>query len=144
MDVGGRNAIAIMVPPPQVPGWQKIQTKIVRELEKKFSGKHVMVIGQRKVMAKEARKAGAKCYKQKRPISRSVKAVHENILEDVVYPAEIVGKRIRHKIDDSKVIKAYLDRSSQTTIEHKTATFSAVYKRLTGKNVVFEFPEWEL
>merc|ERR1712179_449360 len=135
MDVGGRNAIAIMVPPPQVPGWQKIQVKIVRELEKKFSGKHVMVIGQRKVMAKEARKAGAKCYKQKRPISRSVKDVHENILEDVVYPAELV---------DSKVIKAYLDRGSQTTIERKTATFSAVYKRLTGKNVVFEFPEWEL
>merc|ERR1711881_579322 len=77
MDVGGRNAIAIMVPPPQVVGWQKIQTKIVRELEKKFSGKHVMIIGQRKVMAKEARKAGAKCYKQKRPISRSVKHVHE-------------------------------------------------------------------
>merc|ERR1712071_225589 len=70
MDVGGRNAIAIMVPPPQVPGWQKIQVKIVRELEKKFSGKHVMVICQRKVMAKEARKAGAKCYKQKRPISQ--------------------------------------------------------------------------
>merc|ERR1711881_684002 len=71
MEVGGRNALALMVPAPQVSGWQKIQTKIVRELEKKFSGKHVMIIGQRKIMAKEARKAGAKCYKQKRPISRS-------------------------------------------------------------------------
>merc|ERR1712110_155332 len=74
MDVGGRSALALMVPSPQVGSWQKIQTKIVRELEKKFSGKHVMIIGQRKVMAQEARKAGAKCYKQKRPISRSVKA----------------------------------------------------------------------
>merc|ERR1712023_54634 len=77
VDVGGRNALILMVPAPQVTGWQKIQTKIVRELEKKFSGKHVMIIGQRKVMAKEARKAGAKCYKQKRPISRSVKHVHK-------------------------------------------------------------------
>lgn len=144
MDVGGRNALALMVPAPQVVNWQKIQTKIVRELEKKFSGKHVMIIGQRKVMAKEARKAGSKCYKQKRPISRSVKHCHEAILEDVVYPAEITGKRIRHKMDQNTVIKAYLDRGSQTTIEHKTATFSAVYKRLTGKNVVFEFPEYEL
>merc|ERR1739847_93931 len=123
MEVGGRNALALMVPAPQVSGWQKIQTKI---------------------MAKEARKAGAKCYKQKRPISRSVQHVHDAILEDVVYPAEITGKRIRHKMDDQKVIKAFLDRGSQTTIEHKTATFSAVYKRLTGKNVVFEFPEYEL
>merc|ERR1711978_582011 len=144
VDVGGRNSLILMVPAPQVVGWQKIQTKIVRELEKKFSGKHVMIIGQRKVMAQEARKAGAKCYKQKRPISRSVKHVHDAILEDVVYPAEIVGKRIRHKLDDQKIIKAFLDRGSQTTIEHKTATFSAVYKRLTGKNVIFEFPEYEL
>merc|ERR1711979_51118 len=144
VDVGGRNALILMVPAPQVVGWQKIQTKIVRELEKKFSGKHVMIVGSRKVMAKEAKKAGAKCYKQKRPISRSVKSVHDAILEDCVYPAEICGKRIRHKVDDTTVIKAYLDRSSQTTIEHKTTTFSAVYKRLTGKNVVFEFPEYEL
>merc|ERR1712154_562413 len=131
IDVGGRNALILMVPAQQVVGWQKVQTKIVRELEKKFSGKHVLVIG-------------AKCYKQKRPISRSVKHVHEAILEDCVFPAEITGKRIRHKMDDSTVIKAFLDRSSQTNVEHKTSTFSAVYKRLTGKNVVFEFPEYEL
>merc|ERR1712079_368827 len=144
IDVGGRNALILMVPAQQVVGWQKVQTKIVRELEKKFSGKHVLVIGARKVMAKEAKKASAKCYKQKRPISRSVAHVHDSILEDCVFPAEITGKRIRHKLDDSTVIKAFLDRASQTNIEHKTSTFSAVYKRFTGKNVVFEFPEYEL
>merc|ERR1712173_372965 len=121
IDVGGRNALILMVPAQQVVGWQKVQTKIVRELEKKFSGKHVLVIG-----------------------ARSVKHVHEAILEDCVFPAEITGKRIRHKMDDSTAIKAFLDRSSQTNVEHKTSTFSAVYKRLTGKNVVFEFPEYEL
>merc|ERR1712127_45498 len=42
IDVGGRNALILMVPAPQVAGWQKVQTKIVRELEKKFSGKHVL------------------------------------------------------------------------------------------------------
>jgi small subunit ribosomal protein S7e len=144
IDVGGRNALILMVPAPQVAGWQKVQTKIVRELEKKFSGKHVLIIGARKVMAKEAKAASSSCYKQKRPISRSVKVVHEAILEDCVFPAEITGKRIRHKMDDTVVIKAFLDRSSQTNVEHKTSTFSAVYKRLTGKNVVFEFPEYEL
>merc|ERR1712226_866836 len=93
IDVGGRNALILMVPAQQVVGWQKVQTKIVRELEKKFSGKHVLVIGARKVMAKEARKATAKCYKQIRP-----------------------------KVDDSTVIKAFLDRASQSNIEHKTST----------------------
>merc|ERR1712223_2231124 len=35
-DVGGRNAIVISVPAPQVVGWRKVQEKLVRELEKKI------------------------------------------------------------------------------------------------------------
>merc|ERR1712223_154344 len=143
-DVGGRNAIVMAVPAPQVVSWRKVQEKLVRELEKKFSNKHVIIVGQRKIMAKEQKKSTAKCYKQKRPMSRTVKHVHEAVLEDIVFPSEIVGKRIRHKTDNKVLIKAYLSKASQGDTEHKTATFSAVYKRLTGKNVLFEFPEYEL
>jgi small subunit ribosomal protein S7e len=32
-------------------------------------------------------------------------AVHEKILDDLVYPTEIVGKRTRVKVDGSKTIK---------------------------------------
>jgi len=31
--------------------------------------------------------------------------------------------------------------TQKTNIEHKTDTFAAVYKKLTGKTVNFEFPE---
>ena len=37
--------------------------------------------------------------------SRTLTAVHDAILEDLVYPAEIVGKRIRVKLDGSRLIK---------------------------------------
>lgn len=46
IDVQGKKAIIIFVPVPQLRNYQKIQTRLVRELEKKFSGKHVVFIAQ--------------------------------------------------------------------------------------------------
>ncbi|KAJ2304733.1 ribosomal protein S7A, partial [Coemansia sp. RSA 2706] len=66
--------------------------------------------------------------------------VHDKILDDLVYPTEIVGKRTRVKVDGSRTIKVFLDSKDATSLEYKLDTFSAVYKRLTGKDVVFEFP----
>ena len=75
------------------------------------------------------------------PRSRTLHAVHTAILDDLVYPAEIVGKRIRIRLDGSRLFKVHLDKTQQTNIEHKTDTFASVYKKLTGKEVNFEFPE---
>merc|ERR1740116_338490 len=128
---GGKKAVVVFVPVPQLKQFQKIQSRLVRELEKKFSGKHVVFIAQRRILAKPTRKGNK--LKQKRPISRTLTAVHNAILDDLVYPAEIVGKRIRIRLDGSRLFKVHLDKSQQTNIEHKTGTFASVYKKLTGK-----------
>merc|ERR1711862_282040 len=57
------------------------QSRLVRELEKKFSGKHVVFIAQRRILAKPTRKGNK--LKQKRPISRTLTAVHNAILDDL-------------------------------------------------------------
>jgi len=41
-----------------------------------------------------------------------------------VFPAEIVGKRIRVKLDGSQLIKVHLDKNQQTNIEHKVCKVS--------------------
>lgn len=51
--------------------------------------------------------------------SRTLTAVHDAVLEDICFPAEIVGKRIRIKLDGSRLIKVHLDKNQQTNIEHK-------------------------
>ena len=110
----------------------------IQQLEKKFSGKHVVLIGQRRIMRKPS--AGQRQPKQKRPRSRTLTAVHESILEDLVYPTEIVGKHTRYRLDGSKICKVYLDPKEAPNVEYKVDTFATVYKKLTGKEVKFEFP----
>merc|ERR1711931_565857 len=57
LDIGDkRKCIIIFVPVPLLRAFQKIQVRLVRELEKKFSGKHVLIIGQRRILPKPTRK----------------------------------------------------------------------------------------
>lgn len=128
--------------------------RLTRELEKKFSDRHVVFVGQRRILRKPTRTSRVV---QKRPRSRTLTSVHDKILEDLVQPGEIVGKRTRVAVDGSKLLKVYvcrpiihentltivtsfLDPKDATSLEYKLDSFSSVYRKLTGKDVVFEFP----
>ncbi|KAG5455917.1 MAG: ribosomal protein S7e-domain-containing protein [Olpidium bornovanus] len=135
---GSKKAIVVFVPVPQFKQFHKVQTRLTRELEKKFSDRHVLFVAQRRIMRKPTRRSRVK---QMRPRSRTLTAVHDAILEDLVYPSEIVGKRTRVRVDGSKAIKVFLDSKDSTSLEYKLDTFSVVYKKLTGKEVAFEFQQ---
>lgn len=137
---GGKKAITITVPYRLLKNYHKnnVQQRLVRELEKKFSGKHVVIVAQRKIQQKILRRSRGST--QKRPRSRTLTAVHDAILEDLVYPVEIVGKRTRVRMDGTKQTRVYLDPKDQTNIEYKLESFGSVFKRLTGKDAVFDFP----
>ncbi|KAG1845443.1 40S ribosomal protein S7 [Suillus subluteus] len=134
---GGKKAIVIFVPIPQLKAFHKVQQRLTRELEKKFSDRHVVFVAQRRMLSKPTRNSRVK---QKRPRSRTLTNVHEKILEDLVFPTEIVGKRTRVSVDGSKLLKVILDPKDATSLEYKLDSFSSVYRRLTGKDVTFEFP----
>eukprot|EP00164_Ancoracysta_twista_P000506 GFYU01000676.1.p2 GENE.GFYU01000676.1~~GFYU01000676.1.p2 ORF type:complete len:200 (-),score=75.99 GFYU01000676.1:244-843(-) len=139
---GGKKAVVIFVPFPQLKDYHKIQARLVAELEKRFSGKHVMLVAQRRILNKTS-KNNRTPNKQMRPRSRTLASVHENILEDLVYPTPIVGKRLRVRSDLSRMLKVYLDPKEATgasNVRYKLDTFATVYKKLTGKDVTFEFP----
>lgn len=134
----GRKAIIIFVPFKQLKDFHKIQPRMVRELEKKFSGRHVIIVGQRTILSKSVNRSAIQ--KGPRGRTRTLTAVQDAILEDIVYPTEVVGKRIRYKLDGSKTLKVYLDPKDQVNVETKLDTFSKVYSTLTNKEIVFEFP----
>ncbi|VFQ75415.1 unnamed protein product [Cuscuta campestris] len=132
---GSRKAVVVHVPYRLRKAFRKIHPRLVRELEKKFSGKDVVVIATRRIVRPPKKGAAVQ-----RPRSRTMTAVHEAILEDMVFPAEIVGKRIKYRIDGSKIMKVLLDPKSRNDTEYKLDTFTSVYRKLSGKDVVFEYP----
>lgn len=65
-----KNAIIIHVPYRLLKGFQKIQQRLVRELEKKFSGKDVVLVANRRIMPRT--KNGSS---KARPRSRTLTSV---------------------------------------------------------------------
>merc|ERR1711865_935729 len=100
--------------------------------------RHVCFIANRTILDKSCTRKGLKV----RPRSRTLTAVHEAILDDVVGPTEIVGKRTRISVDGTKLLKVYLDPKDKDkeNIESKMNAFAAVYKKLTNKEAAFMFP----
>ncbi|XP_051008824.1 40S ribosomal protein S7-like [Acomys russatus] len=131
---GGWTAIIIFVPVPQLKSFQKIQVRLVLELEKKFSGKSMVFIAQRRTVPKPTRKSHVK-NTRKHPRSRTLTAVHDATLEDLIFPREIVGKRIRVKPAGSRLTKGHLGKAQQSTVEHRVEIFSGICKTQTGKDV---------
>ena len=113
----------------------KLQQKLVRELEKKFSDKHVVIVVERKSI----RKSVAALNKIQRKHSQTKAGVHQALLEDVIYPTEIVGKRTRVS-NGKKTVKIFLNPNDRVNIESKLASFEAAYAALTNNAVKFEFP----
>jgi small subunit ribosomal protein S7e len=109
-------------------------SKLIRELEKKVgSKKHIIIVANRTILDKNFRRKGIK----NRPRTRTLTSVHESILEDVVFPSEITGKRTRISTDGSKLLKVFLDKKDKETVDEKLHVFTEVYKTLTNKEAQF-------
>merc|ERR1719481_10867 len=131
-----RKAIIIFVPYSQHAKFQKIQRRLVQELEKKFSQQHVVFVAQRTILSPSFnRKRG----NQSRPRSRTLTNVHAAILRDVVYPTQIVGMRTRYNQDGQRLLKVELDPKDASNFDNKLETFQEVYKKLTNRHVQFAF-----
>nr|POE77040.1 40s ribosomal protein s7-1 [Quercus suber] len=89
----------------------------------RFIKKNVILIATRRTL-RPPKKGSA----VQRPCNRTLTAVHEAMLEDIVLPAEIVGKRVRYRHDGSKIMKVFLDPKERNNTEYKLDSFAAVYK----------------
>jgi small subunit ribosomal protein S7e len=133
---GGKKALLVFVPCPLLPDFRKIQKTLIEELEKKFAGSHVLLVANRTMLSPTTWGRSGK-FAGVRPRSRTLKAVQENLLDDLAFPAEITAKRTRVRLDGSRLLKI---RLNETVADSRLDTLRGVYKKLTNKDAVFENP----
>jgi small subunit ribosomal protein S7e len=78
---------------------------------------------------------------QMRPRSRTLKAVHLAILNDIVAPSSVVGRRVRCTLDGKNNERAYLDPLDKEMMQDKTAALQHAYQKLTTHKITFDFPK---
>jgi len=130
----GQKAIIVQVPFMQRGNYRKVQAMLAMQMEKMFSGKHVIFVTKRTVVPKPRQ---ASLY---RPRSMTRTNVHEAILNDIVYPASIVGERIRCRPGAKKLRVVLLDNKDKAAFAPKLKSFQAAFQKLTGTEASFEFP----
>jgi len=68
--------------------------------------------------------------------------VYDGILDDLVLPSTIVGRRIRYRLDGTKFIKIYLDQADKDVLDdNKIDVITSLYKKLTTREIAIEFKE---
>lgn len=95
-----KNIYLVFVPYVCLRLLQKVQKKILLDVEKRLKVQ-VLFIAKRNIQSK-----WVKTHKsQMRPRNRTLTAVHDGILEDMVLPGTIIARRIRCRVDGSRFYK---------------------------------------
>lgn len=99
-DETSRECLLIYIPYPCLKALKDAHQVLVPELEHCLE-KPVIITAIRKIQSR-----WRKIHKsQKRPFSRTLTSVHNAILEDMVYPSEIIGRRERYRVNGSRFHK---------------------------------------
>ena len=74
-----------------------------------------------------------------RPRARTLTSVHDALLEDLFTPATIIGRRVRVRVDGSKLHKILVDINDRDTHDSRLRVAAALFKALTTKEVSIEY-----
>lgn len=133
----GKRCYLIKVSSPSAKDIKKVQALLVQKFEAHFSTPVVIIPSKNKIDGKVYRKyRGTKV-----PRDRTLTAIYDSYLEEIIFPATLVGKRIRYPKGQSRHYKILVDSIDKTFIEYKVPAITACYKSLTKRNLQLEFAE---
>lgn len=126
------TALIVYLPFVYVQNHRALLSKIVNDIQSKKK-LPTFVVSHRTLLNKKS------AQKQKIPRNRTLTSVYDAILEDLIAPGVIIGKRLRYHLDGSQHTKVFLNEDSRAFLENKTPLIAQIYKQLTNRKVTFEF-----
>ena len=130
-----KKCFLVQISTQNMAGFKKLHSMLTKNLEERLSSP-VMIIPERKrVNGKDYRTFVSK----KVPRDRTLTSVFDKYLDDILYPATIVGKRIRHSAGKTRTFKVIVDPLDKEVIDYKLPSIISCYRALTNRNLEVEF-----
>ena len=126
--------ILVKIPYRSLQFYKKVASQMIDCLEEKFQWPVIVVVN-RTIDSKRK----VTHPSQKRPRSRTLKAVHAAILNDVVVPSSIVGRRTRVSSETGSTETVYLDPLDKMLVEDKLDAMANAYAKLTTHKITIQF-----
>lgn len=96
---------------------------------------HCFVVAQRTIIHPKSK------YNQKIPHNRTLTSVYEELFQDLVFPAHVVGKRVRFSAGGKQLIKYHLGAEAESFVRPRDELIRQAYHDLTGRTIALEFRE---
>ena len=126
------KALVIYLPYPYIRDHKQAVNKVINEVQTK-TGSYAFVVAKRTVISKWSD------YKQKIPKSRTLTDVCDAILEDLLVPGCIIGRRMRVRLNGTHLYKIHVNEESRPYLQDKVETITQIYHALTNRKIAIEF-----
>jgi small subunit ribosomal protein S7e len=114
-----------------------VHADLIKKLEGHFNCPIIIVANRNMINGKLFKKFKGKLT----PRQNTLTSVYDNLLEDILYPAAIIGKRIRHFRTGKRLFKVHIDGVDREHIGHKSAALEKCYRKLTNRDLKIEILE---
>ena len=125
----------IQISTQNLTGFKKVHSLLTKKLEEHLSNPVIIIPARKRINGKEYRTFVSK----KVPRDRTLTAVFDGYLDDILYPATIVGKRIRYSVGKTRTYKVLVDPLDKENVEYKLPAMTACYRALTNRKLEIEF-----
>ena len=130
-----QKCFLIQISTTNLAGFKKVHSLLTKKLEEHLSNPVVLIPAKKRVNGKEY----STFVSKKVPRERTLTAVFDGYLDDILYPATIVGKRIRYPAGKTRTFKVFVDPLDKEVIQYKLPAITACYRALTNRKLEIDF-----